>query len=94
MRKVTAVEPLQGYSLSLTFDNGVSGTVDLSHLAGKGVFVVWLDRKQFERVRIGSAGELIWGEELDLCPDSLYLQVTGKTPEDIFPALRGEHAHA
>jgi hypothetical protein len=37
---------------------------------------------------------LIWGEELDLCPDSLYLQVTGKTPEDIFPALRGEHAHA
>lgn len=94
MHEITHVEVLQGYRLSLTFDDGVSGTVDLSHLAGKGVFALWLDRKQFEKVRIGSLGELIWGDDLDLCPDSLYLQATGKKPEDIFPALRGEHAHA
>jgi hypothetical protein len=94
MHKITRVKVLQDYRLKLEFDDSVSGSVDLSHLAGKGVFSIWLDRKQFEKVRIGSSGELIWGDELDLCPDSLYLQVTGKKPEDIFPALRGEHAHA
>jgi hypothetical protein len=87
MHKITRVKVLQDYHLELDFDDGVSGSVDLSHFAGKGVFSVWLDRKQFEKVRIGSSGELIWGDELDLCPDSLYLQVTGKKPEDIFPAL-------
>jgi hypothetical protein len=34
------------------------------------------------------AGELGWGDQIDLCPDALYLKVTGKTPEDLFPALR------
>lgn len=94
MQKITGVKILQEYRLELTFDDGVSGTVDLSRLAGKGVFALWLDRMQFENVQIGSVGELIWGADVDLCPDSLYLQVTGKKPEDIFPALRGEHAHA
>jgi hypothetical protein len=94
MHKITRVKVLQDYRLELEFDDGVSGSVDLSHLAGKGVFSIWLDRAQFENVRIGDAGQLIWGNELDLCPDSLYLQVTGKNPEDIFPALRGEHVHA
>jgi hypothetical protein len=94
MQTITAIEVLQGYRLSLTFDDGASGIVDLSHLAGKGVFARWLDRKQFEQVRIGSVGELVWGDDLDLCPDSLYLQVTGKKPEDIFPILCRDSAHA
>ena len=62
MHEITRVKILQDYHLELSFDDGVSGTVDLSHLAGKGVFARWLDRKQFEKVRIGSLGELIWGE--------------------------------
>lgn len=94
MRKITQVKVLQGYRLELTFDDGVCGTVDLSDLAGKGVFALWHDRHFFEQVRIGSFGELVWSDEIDLCPDSLYLKVTGKKPEDVFPALRPESAHA
>ena len=94
MRKISKVKILTGYSLDLTFDDGTSGTVDLSDLAGKGVFVLWRDRHVFENVQIGPSGELSWGDRIDLCPDSLYLQVTGKKPEDIFPALRHEHTHA
>jgi hypothetical protein len=45
-------------------------------------------------VKIGSSGELVWNDQIDLCPDALYLKVTGKKPEDIFPALRQEHANA
>jgi hypothetical protein len=29
-----------------------------------------------------------------LCPDARYLQMTGKTPQEVFPALNGQTAHA
>jgi len=94
MRKITKVKALEDYRLELTFDDGVFGTVDLADLVGKGVFALWRDRHVFQQVRIGSSGELIWGDQVDLCPDSLYLKVTGKKPEELFPALRSEPAHA
>ncbi len=94
MRRVSKVKVLPGYRLELEFDDGVSGIVDLSENVGKGVFAVWRDPLVFEQVGIGSAGELIWGEKIDLCPDALYLKVTGKKPEDIFPALREQPTHA
>jgi hypothetical protein len=94
MRKISKVKALQGYRLELEFDDGVSGTVDLSYLVGKGVFALWCDRPAFEQVRIGSSGELVWGDQIDLCPDALYLKATGKKPEDVFPALRHEPTRA
>jgi hypothetical protein len=94
MRKVSKVKTLQGYRLELEFDDGVSGTVDLSGFVGKGIFALWCDPRAFEQVRIGSSGELAWGDQIDLCPDALYLKVTGKTPEDLFPALRHVPARA
>ncbi|MBI4581664.1 MAG: DUF2442 domain-containing protein [Planctomycetes bacterium] len=94
MRKVSQVKALPEYRLALAFDDGVSGTVDLSDLVGKGVFALWCDRSAFEQVRVGPSGELVWGAQIDLCPDALYLKVTGKKPADIFPALSAEPAHA
>jgi hypothetical protein len=94
MRKVTRVDLLSDYRLTLTFDDGITGTVDLSGLAGKGVFACWSDRAVFSNVRIGPSGELVWSDTVDLCPDALYLKVTGKQPEDVFPALRHEPARA
>ncbi|OGB91083.1 MAG: hypothetical protein A3H39_10735 [candidate division NC10 bacterium RIFCSPLOWO2_02_FULL_66_22] len=94
MRKISKVKALQGYRLELEFDDGVSGTVDLSDLVGKGVFALLCDRRAFEQVRVGSSGELVWGDQIDLCPDALYLKVTGRTPEDVFPALRHQPARA
>ena len=94
MVKITKVRVLNTYRLEVTFDDGVSGVVDLSDLVGKGVFALWRDPHFFERVRIGSFGELAWGDKIDLCPDSLYLKATGKKPEDVFPALRRESTYA
>lgn len=90
MRRVLRVKALERFRLELEFDDGLSGTVDLSDLAGQGVFEIWRDPSVFAKVRIGSSGELVWGDQVDLCPDSLYLRVTGKKPEDVFPALRRE----
>ena len=94
MRKITAVNVLEGYCLKVAFDDGVTGMLDLSALAGKGVFALWRDRHAFESVRIGSSGELAWGDQIDLCPDALYLKATGKMPEDVFLALRHNSFHA
>ncbi len=94
MRQITHIEVLPAFRLALTFDDGTAGAVDLSYLAGKGVFACWNDPAVFGQVRIGSSGELLWGEHVDLCPDALYLKVTGQRPEEVFPALREEPAGA
>ena len=94
MRRVKEVKVLGEYRLDLTFDDGIRGIVDLSPLVGKGVFALWRDVAAFQRVRIGTSGELAWDDQVDLCADALYLKATGKKPEDIFPALRGAPAHA
>jgi hypothetical protein len=77
MKRVTAVRPLTGYTLDLTFDDGVHGVVDLSDLVGVGVFSAWRDEEAFRRVAIGDTGEVLWDGGLDLCADALYLRLTG-----------------
>ena len=94
MHRISRVEALTGYRVDLSFADGTQGVVDLSSLAGHGVFSLWNDYVEFLKVRIGDTGELIWSDRIDLCPDSLYLKVTGKEPADVFPALRHEPAHA
>jgi hypothetical protein len=94
MHRVTSVVVVGKYSLSLLFDDGARGTVDLSALAGRGVFALWDDYEHFRKVRIGENGELLWEDQIDLCPDSLYLKATGKTPDEVFPGLRHESVHA
>jgi hypothetical protein len=94
MVRITKFKVLPSYRLELVFDDGVCGVVDLSELVGRGVFSSWCDHQFFEQVRIGSFGELVWGNKIDLCPDSLYFKATGKKPEDVFPALRRDQAYA
>ena len=87
--KPVEVKALEGYRLWIKYSDGVEGVVDLSDLAGKGAFGLWKDYREFEKVYIGAGGAIAWGEEIDLCPDALYLRITGKKPEDLFPKLRG-----
>ena len=79
MRHVRDVRVLDGYSLHLVFDDGVEGEVDLADLMGHGVFAAWKDESFFRKVSVGEHGELVWDDVVDLCPDSLYLRVSGQT---------------
>ena len=88
MLKIVDVKPLSDFRLALRYSDGMEGVVDLSHLAGKGVFQAWECDNFFEDVSIGSGGEIRWGDQIDLCPHALYLQLTGKSPQDIFPSLK------
>jgi len=82
------VRPVENFCLYVKFSDGHEGEVDLSEFAGKGVFALWNDYSQFEAVSIGSAGELVWNEDVDLDGIGIYLRLTGKKPEDIMPWLR------
>jgi hypothetical protein len=88
MKKATEVKPLDGYRIWLKYADGAEGAVDLSDLAGRGVFKAWTDRMVFESVHVDESGAIAWGTELDLCPDALYLRLTGKAVDELFPRLK------
>lgn len=69
------VEPRSGCRIWIRYDDGASGVVDLSHLAGRGVFASWNDRSCFEDVDIAPHGSIAWRPDVKLCPDALYLQL-------------------
>jgi hypothetical protein len=94
MHKIANVTVLNNYKLELEYADGRRGIVDLSHLTGKGVFCLWNDYDVFRKVKIGSSGELLWNDQVDLCPDSLYLKLTNQKPEDLFPSLKQRAAYA
>ena len=59
MMKLVEVEVLSGYRVRLRYADGVEGDVDLSDVAGRGVFEAWNDRSFFEDLskRFGAPGE-------------------------------------
>jgi hypothetical protein len=85
MIRLTAVEPLERFRLRLAYADGAEGVVDLSDLAGRGVFALWNEPGTFEAVRVTPSGAVAWGDEdeVDLCPDALYRRLTGHLPPDV-----------
>jgi hypothetical protein len=94
MAQPIEVKALPNFRIWLRYDDDVEGEVDLSDLAGRGVFEAWNDAAFFNAVRLGSHGAIEWGSDIDICPDAMYLRLTGKSPEEIFPSLRSAPANA
>ncbi len=94
MFKPVQVKALPNYKLWVKYSDDVAGEVDLSHLAGRGVFSLWNDYAAFEKVYIGSSGAIAWSDEIDICPDNVYMTITGKTPEELFPNMKLEFINA
>jgi hypothetical protein len=94
VRKILEIRPQPEFKLFLRYDDGASGEVDLSDLAGKGVCSAWLDAGVFEQATITESGAVEWPGEIDLCPDALYMRLTGKSPEQVLPNLGRRSAHA
>jgi len=92
--RLLSVRAESGYRLWLEYSDGTTGAVDLSHLVGRGVFELWKDAESFADVRLSDQGAPTWGDKIDLCPDALYLQLTGKKPEDLFPNLSSSDTDA
>ena len=79
--KPIEVKALDKYTIFVGFSDGVQGHIDLKHLARKGVFCEWDKYNLFHQVHIDDYGAIAWNEDIDICPDNVYLQLKGLTFE-------------
>jgi len=78
--KAISATPLEKYKLNLSFNDGTKGVIDLSDLAGKGVFTAWEEDDTFSKVFIDQeSGAIAWPGNLDIDTLNCYLQIKGLT---------------
>ena len=92
--KILEARSLDEYKIWLKFEDGTAGEVDLSHLAGKGVFTLWNNFENFQNLSVANGRSVAWSDEIDIDADSLYLKLTDKKPQELFPALKEESTYA
>ena len=80
------ITALPGYKIRVDYADGVSGVVDLSDSVGHGVFALLQDAAFFKKVHIGDHGQIAWTDEIEICPDAAYLEITGKIPREAIHA--------
>jgi hypothetical protein len=80
MIRPTGIEALTGYRIHLTFADGVEGVIDLSMDVGRGVFAPLADEAFFRTVHIGRYGQIAWSEDIEICSDAAYEEITGRKP--------------
>ena len=75
---VTEAKYLDKYSLTLRFEDGSTGKVDIAKYIDQGtVFQKLQDPDYFRGFRI-EYGTLVWGEgEVNIAPETLYEEATG-----------------
>jgi hypothetical protein len=66
------VLPSPGYRLILTFSNGETRAYDRTPLLAPGIFRELADESYFRQVR-AEGGTVVWPNEQDICPDTLYV---------------------
>ena len=74
---VASVKALPGYRLQVTFEDGLTGIVDMSAMvqsSAAGVFAVLADPTRFVQAGV-SFGAVTWPEGLDLAPDAMYEEI-------------------
>src|SRR5581483_4736152 len=71
--RVTAVVPLEGFQLRLTFSDGLIRELDFDSVLSGGVFQGLRDPAVFREVRVDDvAGTISWPNGVDLDPDVLH----------------------
>jgi hypothetical protein len=75
--KVQEVRYIADYTISIKFDDGVSGTIQLNDLVQKGIFIVLQDKNQFAKVYTNGYS-IAWSNELEIDATTIYSELTGK----------------
>jgi Protein of unknown function (DUF2442) len=68
---IKSVVPTEDYMLSIAFDNGETGTLDMKPFLDFGVFRRLKDRSAFKRVRV-NFDTIEWDSGIDLDPEFIY----------------------
>ena len=84
---VVELEVREPFQIWVRFDDGAAGVVDLSDsVSVGGIFAQWSDEGFWRSAHIvEDTGAVAWGDgsKIDVCPLSLYLDVTSQTFEDL-----------
>jgi hypothetical protein len=80
--RVVRVTPVPRYRLQITFDDGVTGMIDLAGERDEGVFKPPRDEALFERVDVDAFGAVAWPGGPDLAPDALYEEISAAQAAD------------
>jgi hypothetical protein len=78
---IVEAKPLENFKLSLKFDDGICGEIELANLKGKGVFEYWNDENNFKNFKI-SDNIIVWNDILDMDTNAFYLMIINKTFEE------------
>ncbi len=76
MRRPIRLEALPEYRLRVTYPDGVEGVIDLADDVGSGVFMPLLDEAFFRTAHIGEFGQIAWSEEIEICSDAAYHEIS------------------
>ena len=89
-KRIVSVRPLPNYRLTVEFDDGVSGTVDLSDDLHGEVFEPLRDEALFCQASADEYGAVTWPNGADIAPDALYFEITGGASPDRAKAPAGD----
>ena len=68
---------LPGYKIRVDYADGVTGVVNLSDSSGTA-FALLRDEAFFKKFHVGDHGQIAWTDEIEICSDAAYLEMTGK----------------
>ena len=71
--KVKTVTALDNYQLLLRFTNNEEKVFDMAPYIIKGVFTALQNEALFKKAHI-NWGTVVWNEDVDMSPDTLYLE--------------------
>jgi hypothetical protein len=75
--RVIKVKPLENHELELLFSNHETRIFDIKPYLIKGIFSELADETVFNSVKSFN-GTVVWSNELDFCPDTLYIDSVKK----------------
>lgn len=86
MNRPNKVEALSGFRIRVAYPDGAEGVIDLSADVGRGVFAPLADEAFFQTVHLGRFGQIAWSEDIEICPDAAYQEITGRTATEVIHA--------
>ncbi len=80
--KAIDVKAIGDYQIKVTFDDNISGIVDLSYLTQKGIFRELSDPSLFAKVY--TTGEAIaWSDDLEIDALNVYAKIVKQDPSEL-----------
>lgn len=75
-------KPMEGYKIFVEYNDGINGIIELSKWKNNPVFSDWNNEENFKNFKITNDKKIDWGNNIEMDPDSFYLQLINKTFEE------------